>query len=257
MSDSPIKATPSDDSTIELYDIDIDLEAQEKPTQDNAPKLTLPQKICERLLRGAVGRFLAWLPLLIVSIFDESLESTSIWLAFGVSVFVALAEVYRSTYMPQCPQFYWITWVSGLAYLLMGIVYAAKPYSADLIVPLANTSYFAACLFSLLFRHPFTAQVAKMNVSEEVWNSSAFKRAHTVLTSIWLLIFFMMAGFRWLGLALNLPMNSVGQIMLGIVLPYGSLIIGLVSSKRLGRCLVNKFSPPAEPEMAKPEIDIV
>lgn len=152
----------------------------------------------------------------------------AVWSAFGLQCFVMLMDFYRNRYNAAIPFPNILTTAVFLCYIVLVILaYVAAGFTPGLIGPIVVSTMFAAVLLSMIFGHPFTLQHSSHKVDEVTRKSPEFLKFNMALSAFWLLLFGVMMASIWVGYGVfHSDPNSIGYIILGIVIPVLMPILG-------------------------------
>jgi tryptophan-rich sensory protein len=142
---------------------------------------------------------------------------------------------------------YWLNAGKWIGFLIMGTVYAVRPFDEEMVAPIAVSVLLLACTLSLLVRHPFTMQFSRPKVLEQVANSQFFMDMNTFLTQIWFVLFVVMTASAWLAWALKPSISNAAEIILGTVVTIVVPILGMKSMPFISKWYMAQHPPPSPP----------
>ncbi|KAH9259688.1 hypothetical protein BASA81_002110 [Batrachochytrium salamandrivorans] len=203
----------------------------------NAPAGVDPKKeavLNERERRHAVveqflqrrGRLIQCIPLIMMLAVANTNMLAAVWTSFAVSLFINLADYYRTRYNPDA-YFPMVLNMSSLcSYIAVVIIFYVRPtfdlrrYVGGIII----SFMFLGVLLSLLVGFPMTLQTTSIKVQPPVRGSWPFTLFNIYLTLCVLFGMACMLVCVWCSILFE--EGSAGQIVLGIVLPL-VLAVGL------------------------------
>lgn len=203
------------------------------------------QEYVDLLVEDPLGSLLMWVPFILIMALASVNAELAIWLAFSIVSVLILLEFYHHTYKPRFPAFYWLSCGTWVGYLGLGIAYEIKPFNYQLISPVTVSILTGICFVSLVSRVPFTLQMTKTRVPEELAETPWFFRLNMFLTGIWLVLFVIMAISSWISFGVGFTSGSAGEIILGILIPILVPLLGIrVISPMFAERYKKKHPPP-------------
>ncbi|KAK9904856.1 hypothetical protein WJX75_003896 [Coccomyxa subellipsoidea] len=189
--------------------------------------------VLARALR--VRKLLDWAPLIISSALGGDYLHLALILATAISALnIVLDALFRRLKVIKV----WPKYLDICFFITFGITLILAYTIPDSIVRrwlqvITMGGITVLIVLGLCFGHPFTADIAKENVPEELWVQPKFKRTNLLLTGLWIAIFLVMTISYVIVAALNAngKHDDGVYIAFNYVIPLGFLFGGLIFSK--------------------------
>ncbi len=136
-----------------------------------------------------MGILLGFTPFILFSLLTGLSVSLALWVAFAAAFAIGIRD-FLHTKMLRLLDVVCLALFALLA-IYTGFIQPSLPVQAVRMI--ADVGLLLLALISIAMRNPFTAQYARDDAPEEMWNTAAFVRANYILAVVWSFAFAVMA----------------------------------------------------------------
>ena len=189
------------------------------------------RQYCDLITEDPLNNIISWVPFILIMMLQNVVNpSIALLVATALSFVKAGFEYYHSTYKTQYPKFYYLTWCFCICFLLLSCVLWSPLYKPTNNLSIyINTFMFFAILLSLVSCKPFTKQMGQHKVPIEIQQTTGYHKLNMVLTFIWVVIFFILAGCAWIITCLGSHLSNTGFFFINTFIPLATVIGGIYS----------------------------
>ena len=137
-----------------------------------------------------MGILLGFTPFILFSLLTGLSVSLALWVAFAAAFAIGIRDFLHSKTVrlldAVCLAMF------ALLAIYSGFIQPSLPVQAVRMI--ADMGFLLLAVISIAMRNPFTAQYARDDAPEELWNAPPFVRANYILAVVWSLAFAVMAA---------------------------------------------------------------
>ena len=170
-----------------------------------------------------MGILLGFTPFILFSLLTGLSVSLALWLAFAAAFAIGIRDFLHSKTL-RLLDIVCLTLFALLA-IYSGFIQPSLPVQAVRMI--ADVGLLLMAIISIVMRNPFTAQYARDDAPEELWNTTRFIRANYILALVWGLAFAVMGAADAYA-----TFNKKFPLSLDVAVGLGALALAIVFTVR-------------------------
>jgi hypothetical protein len=137
-----------------------------------------------------MGILLGFTPFILFSLLTGLSVSLALWVAFAAAFAIGIRD-FLHTKMLRLLDVVCLALFALLA-IYAGFIQPSLPVQAARMI--ADVGFFLLAIISIVMRNPFTAQYARDDTPEDLWDTAPFIRANYILAVVWSFAFAVMTA---------------------------------------------------------------